>query len=44
MAGSQQIDEVVISMGKLPDDKVSLVTQLCVDAGIQVRRLRIAFD
>ena len=44
MAGSQQIDEVVISMGKLPDDKVSLVTQLCGDAGIQVRRLRIAFD
>ncbi|MEO6951506.1 MAG: hypothetical protein ABI321_06825 [Polyangia bacterium] len=44
MAGSQQIDELVISMGKLAEEKVSHITQLCGDAGIQVRRLRIAFD
>ena len=44
MAGSQQIDELVISMGKLPEDKVSVVTQLCGDAGIQIRRLRIALE
>jgi hypothetical protein len=34
----------VISTGKLPEARMTLISQLCGDAGIQVRRLRIALD
>jgi UDP-GlcNAc:undecaprenyl-phosphate GlcNAc-1-phosphate transferase len=44
MVGAQQIDELVISTHKLPEERASLIVQLCGDAGIRVRRLRIALD
>ena len=39
-----QVDELVISTGKLPEERSTLITQLCGEAGIQVRKLRIALD
>jgi UDP-GlcNAc:undecaprenyl-phosphate GlcNAc-1-phosphate transferase len=44
LVGGQKVDELVISTGKLPQERMTLISQLCVDAGIQVRRLRIAID
>ncbi len=44
MVGTHQVDELVISTTKLADAKVTLISQLCGDAGIQIRRLRIALE
>jgi UDP-GlcNAc:undecaprenyl-phosphate GlcNAc-1-phosphate transferase len=44
LAGVQRVDELVISTGKLPEERMSLISRACVDAGIQIRRLRIALD
>ena len=44
LVDGQRIDELVISTGKLPDARMTLISDLCGDAGIQVRRLRIALE
>jgi UDP-GlcNAc:undecaprenyl-phosphate GlcNAc-1-phosphate transferase len=44
MVGAHKVDELVISTGKLAEDKVTLIARLCGDAGIQMRRLRIALE
>jgi UDP-GlcNAc:undecaprenyl-phosphate GlcNAc-1-phosphate transferase len=44
LIGDQQIDELVISVRKLPEERISTIAKLCVDAGIKVRTLRIAFE
>jgi UDP-GlcNAc:undecaprenyl-phosphate GlcNAc-1-phosphate transferase len=44
LAGGQRIDELVISTGKLPEERMSYISRACGDAGIQIRRLRIALD
>ena len=43
LVGDTQVDELVIST-KLPSERMTLISQLCGDAGIQIRRLRIALD
>ncbi len=44
LVGGQHVDELVISTGKLPAERMTLIARLCGDAGIQVRKLRIAID
>ena len=44
LAGSEAIQEVVISTNKLPAERSTLITQLCQEAGVSCRRLRIALE
>jgi UDP-GlcNAc:undecaprenyl-phosphate GlcNAc-1-phosphate transferase len=44
LVGSEKVDELVISTTKLTSDRFSVISQICTDVGIQVRRLRIAID
>jgi UDP-GlcNAc:undecaprenyl-phosphate GlcNAc-1-phosphate transferase len=44
LAGSESIQEVVISTSKLAADRSALILQLCADAGVACRRMRIALE
>ena len=43
-AGTEKVDEVVISTAKLNADRSALVTQVCQSAGLNCRRMRIALE
>jgi UDP-GlcNAc:undecaprenyl-phosphate/decaprenyl-phosphate GlcNAc-1-phosphate transferase len=44
LASEQKADELVISTGKLEAERSELVSQLCANAGLHCRRMRISLD
>ncbi len=44
LAGSERVEELVISTTKLANDRSELVTLLCQQAGLNCRRMRIALE
>ena len=44
LAGTESIEEVVISTTKLAADRSTQVAQLCAAAGVSCRRMRIALE
>jgi UDP-GlcNAc:undecaprenyl-phosphate GlcNAc-1-phosphate transferase len=44
LASEQQVDELVISTGKLEAERSEMVSQLCANAGVHCRRMRISLD
>jgi UDP-GlcNAc:undecaprenyl-phosphate GlcNAc-1-phosphate transferase len=44
LAGSERVEEIVISTGKLAAERSAQVTAVCQTAGLPVRRMRIALE